>query len=76
MKFGAFLPCMQCQHQPKSEDELAISLAMTDHYFDENDLKEIAEQVREGNPPALDEESKEQLVAQIRKLGLVNETPE
>jgi hypothetical protein len=31
LKFGAFCPC-ECGAMPQTEDELAISLAMTDHY--------------------------------------------
>ena len=56
LKFGAFCPC-QCGAMPQTEDELAISLAMTDHYFDDTkryidaiDLSETQrQQVFEGN---------------------------
>ena len=34
LKFGAFTPCGKCQSAPSTEDELALSMGMTDHYFD------------------------------------------
>jgi hypothetical protein len=34
IKFGAFCPCPECGDVPATEDDLALSLAMSDHYFD------------------------------------------
>jgi hypothetical protein len=71
IKFGAFVPCPQCAAWPQTEDELALSLAMTDHYFDMPTLEQMGASVRDGKPPHLDEHSHARLVQQIRDTGLL-----
>ena len=56
IKFGAFCPCDECEAAPSSEDELALSLAMTDHYFDQATLDQMGAAVRDGHPPQLSPE--------------------
>jgi len=41
-KFGAFNSCGKCGAKPRDVDELALSLAMSDHYFDEPTLEQIS----------------------------------
>lgn len=67
-KFGAFGPCRACGTAPSNEDELAYSLAMTDHYFDQQTLAQIKQAIRNGEPPSLDPGTKAQLVKQIRSM--------
>lgn len=70
IKFGAFCPCPDFQAMPKCEEDLAISLAMTDHYFDLDALKQIGASVRErGEPPLLHPETREHILATIRSAG-------
>jgi hypothetical protein len=71
IKFGAFVPCPECAAFPQSEDDLALSLAMTDHYFDMPTLEQMGASVRDGKPPHLDPESHAQLVQQIRSSGML-----
>lgn len=60
IKFGAFAPCDQCQARPQTDDEMIISLAMTDHYFDQATLETMREYILEhGHAPDLDPKSKE-----------------
>jgi hypothetical protein len=68
LKFGAFCPCDKCGETPASDDELVLSLAMTDHYFDKATLEEMGQKVREGDPPHLDPESREQLLQVLRQV--------
>lgn len=79
IKFGAFVPCPECAAAPRGEDELARSLAMTDHYFPMHVLEQMGAAVRDGNPPALAPESRAQLIAMIRETDmarLIEELPE
>jgi hypothetical protein len=70
IKFGAFCPCQECQTTPKTEDDLVISMAMTDHYFDMDTLKRFGESVRErGERPKLDPETRNNLLETIRSAG-------
>ena len=48
IKFGAFVPCPECGGFPRNEDELALSLAMTDHYFDMPTLDQMGATIRDG----------------------------
>jgi hypothetical protein len=73
IKFGAFCPCPECQALPKSEDDLALSLAMTDHYFDMPTLEQMGAAVRDGNPPHLDPETRANLVNSFRGTGLLEQ---
>lgn len=58
LKFGSFLPCDQCQARPRTEDEMIVSLAMSDHYFDQPTLEQMGQYIQEhGVPPRLDPES-------------------
>ena len=67
-KFGAFNPCEKCGEFPKTEDELAISLAMTDHYFDKHSLEQMgAATKRDGKPPNLAPETHQDLLKVIRE---------
>ncbi|QDT98500.1 hypothetical protein [Gimesia aquarii] len=59
LKFGSFVPCDQCQARPRTDDEMIISLAMTDHYFDQATLESMRNYILEhGHAPDLDPESK------------------
>ena len=71
IKFGAFVPCPECAAVPGTEDDLALSLAMTDHYFDLPTLKQMGAAVRSGNPPHLDPATHAQLIETIRSSGLL-----
>lgn len=76
MKFGAFVECKECHLRPISDDDLAMSLAMTDHYFDENTMKVMAADIKRGEKLKLDDASKANILksfedsrAMITNLG-------
>ncbi len=71
IKFGAFVPCPECSGVPKNEDDLAISLAMTDHYFDMPTLEQMGASVRDGKPIQLDPDSRANLIDSIRNSGML-----
>ena len=73
IKFGAFVPCPVCASFPQTEDELALSMAMTDHYFDMPTLEQMGAAVRDGDPPHLDPETRAGIIAQTRRTGILNE---
>jgi hypothetical protein len=55
------------------DEDLILSLAMTDHYFDLATMMQMGEAVKEGKPPHLDEESRKGLLKQldeIKEMGL------
>src|SRR5260370_11299722 len=70
-KFGAFVPCPDCSAMPQDEEQLALSLAMTDHYFDVPSLQNMAADLRSGKPVHLAPETRTQLIDQIRAEGLL-----
>jgi len=51
IKWGAFNHCDKCGARPRSDDELMLSLAFTDHYFDLEKLQRIGRDIEMGNPP-------------------------
>lgn len=71
IKFGAFVPCPKCHDFPQTEDELILSLAMTDHYFDMRTLRQMGSAVRNGTPPNLDPETRARLSHDLRSSGIL-----
>ena len=71
IKFGAFNPCSNCMGFPQTEDDLALSMAMTDHHFDEADLRKMGETIRRGIRPTLDPAQKEQMLQMLGASGIL-----
>jgi hypothetical protein len=63
IKFGAFVPCPECRAGPQTEDDVALSLAMTDHYHGMPALEQMGADIRAGRPPRLDPQTRRQLLA-------------
>ncbi len=61
IKWGAFNPCEKCGARPKSDDELMLSLAFTDHYFDLAKLQQIGRDIAAGKTPQLTQSNKDKL---------------
>ena len=69
IKHGAFTPCPHCDQQPVTDDELVISLIMTDHYYDLTTLKQMGASIAEnGAPPNLDEKTRQMFLEQLDDL--------
>lgn len=68
IKFGSFCPCGKCRAVPATDDDLALSLAMSDHYFSMDELRAMGERIRRGLPVSLNEEQRVEMVAMIREL--------
>ena len=49
-----------------SEDDYALSMSMTDHYFDVEGLKAMGLSVKQGKPPHLSPETREMLLKAVR----------
>ena len=66
IKLGAFMKCPKCGYQPIKDDDMVISLAMTDHYLQEDDLKKISQAMAQGIKPNIDDEFKKDLLKTIK----------
>lgn len=76
-KFGAFTPCSACATQPETEDQIAASLLLTDHFMDAATLAENSERIRaSGQKAAVPPEMREELLQAVRQGGeLFAQTP-
>ena len=75
MKWGAFNHCENCGAMPRSDDELMLSLACTDHYFDLETLRRIGGDIKLGKVPQLGEDNRKKLfpaVQEAKKLIGIN----
>ena len=54
IKFGSLGPCDKCGFEPKTIDDSAYSMALTDHYFPSSQLREIGSQIASGRRPIFD----------------------
>ena len=67
IKFGSFCPCDECNEEPKSDDDLALSLALSDHHFSLQELEQMGERIRSGERLQLDPQQKADMIDMIRE---------
>ena len=60
-KFGAFNRCEKCGALPESEDDVAVSFALTDQVCNKATLEQLGQHIAKGMPIHLDAEIKEAL---------------
>ena len=48
MKFGALTPCRNCGATPSSSEEIDLSIALTDHYFEATELEQFGLKIKQG----------------------------
>ena len=74
IKFGAFIVCTGCKSEPITEDELVLSLVMTDHYFGINALRNMSYDIKSGKELILSNETMDYLSESIGVLpsGILN----
>lgn len=66
MKHGALVACANCGAAPRTEDELVLSVAMTDHYQSAENLARLASDIAGGNAPQLDPNTRRELRTALR----------
>jgi hypothetical protein len=71
MKWGAFNHCEECRAMPNADDELMMSLAFTDHYFELERLQQIGSEIKSGRTPRLPDAWKEQLAPAVREAKVM-----
>lgn len=76
LKFGAFLECPKCGAIPQTEDDIIFSLAITDHYFDNDVLKQIGAEIKAGEVPTLEPTFYESLKKEIKADPLFDKVRE
>src|SRR5687768_15123348 len=69
-KNGAFMTCNGCRFHPVNDYDMAYSLALTDHYFSLETLREIGAAIPRHGRPSLLPEQEEQMLAAIRDPSL------
>lgn len=69
-KHGAFKPCPICGALPSNKDELSLSMALTDHYFNNDGLEEIRKNIQKGISINLPDEVKENFQKLIQESGI------
>lgn len=67
-KLFAFNVCRLCKVAPETDDELVLSLALTDHYFDLKILKIMGKDIQNGLPLKLERKTKENLISDLANL--------
>lgn len=69
-KHGALTGCRSCRRQPESEIELAYSLALSDHHFSPEALQGIAQSIRDGQRPRMNDENEKHFLTMVREARL------
>ena len=63
LKVGAWTPCPVCGANPATDEEMATSLALTDHYLTPENLAQVGQRIAAEQPVAIPEEFYAQLLA-------------
>ncbi|MGH7232942.1 MAG: hypothetical protein ACREJU_16525 [Nitrospiraceae bacterium] len=69
-KHGAFNTCDSCGFRPVDDYDFAYSLALSDHYFTLEALREIGAAIPKNGRPSLPPEQEKQMLATIRDPNL------
>jgi hypothetical protein len=67
IKWGAFNHRENCGAMPKSDDELMLSLAFTDHYFDLAKLQQIGRDIGAGTQAELAQSFRDKLYPAVQE---------
>ncbi|GAB3637353.1 hypothetical protein GCM10027422_29430 [Hymenobacter arcticus] len=65
-KIGAFTPCPACGTEPQTDDDLAHSLALTDHYLTPEGLAQVQQRAANGQPVNIDPDFYELLLKSLQ----------
>lgn len=68
IKGGAFAPCAGCGRRPTGDDDLALSVLITDQYYDAASLRRMAEAIRDGDHPQLDAGTRHTVLRHIARF--------
>ena len=66
-KRGAFNTCSQCGAVPRADDELMLSLAFSDHYFEPDKLQQIGSEIKAGSTPQLGDDLRTALAPAVQE---------
>jgi hypothetical protein len=69
-KHGAFNRCDSCGFRPVDDYDMAYSLALSDHYFALETLRQIGSAIPRSGRPSLPPEQEKQMLATIRDPNL------
>lgn len=61
MKWGAFTACKNCGARPKSDDDLMLSIMLTNHNLSSDQLAYYGRSIKAGKPPLIRESEKAKL---------------
>jgi glutaredoxin len=70
IKFGGFTSCPKCKRAPETDDDLAISLELTDHYYSQTELEKFGAQIKAGIRFQIDDATREHLLSGIPPASL------
>lgn len=76
-KWGAFNGCDNCGSLPKSDDDLILSLLLTDHNLSADQLAFFGQSIKVGRPPVVPESEKAKLrpaVEEAKRMLGINQT--
>jgi hypothetical protein len=67
-KFGAFVACKKCNTKPKNNEDIALSLFLSDHFFERDNLRQMGESIKNGGEFVLPDEVKELIFEALGEL--------
>ena len=66
IKHGAFSSCENCGKEPRTNDDLALSMALTDHYFSHEQLMQMGAKIKAGEKLDVNPAQKAEIIDTIK----------
>lgn len=66
LKFGSFTECENCHRTPENDDDMAFSMALSDHYFSLEQLNEIGNKIKNGENVKLNDADKQRFISEMK----------
>lgn len=67
-KAGAFVPCPHCGRFPESDDDLILSLLMTERYLTDFEREAVGQDIKQGKPRSLEDETRQRFQAHLEEF--------
>jgi hypothetical protein len=71
-KAGAFVLCPHCGRCPEADDELILSLMMTERYLTGPEREAVGQDIKQGKRPSLDNETRQRFQAHLEEFRQVS----
>jgi hypothetical protein len=65
IKFGAWTPCSECDHDPETLEDMAKSLMLSDNFYSQEELEQFSVRLQRGEAWRFDEVAMQKVIEEL-----------